>query len=477
MRVRAHTSALHGPAGMSVAFLLALLIGASAMAEDVVRLDVTRAAHTYMGFGANIWPGDLAVEKAIADIGMTWVRLWAGCPENPPGTDATREEFDAYWRRHPGNDQLRKTATMIARRKLKTVLCVGSPPSAWLGPGHVLKPEYHGAFARMWGSAVLVHREAGISPTYIELYNEPDGFWGIHVSPSVNAKLTRMVRAELDARGFRDVGICGPGTAHADWGEVGDQYVNAMDAAAVGALAAWSNHAWEWKPDRIHADNGHAYLREEWPSVMDAIRRKDPGPKRPVIVTEFATKAYVFHGTRYVDQGAGRSVLCASDTASYAARVVTNAIHLLNGGANALIVWEGADQSWSNHEWGLMTRPERGSRPRPVYHALAAAFSTVPVGARILRQDGDTGCAVVGLRKGETIVFVAANGTSRDRSVRIPVTGAWQLRRRTLRAFGGATCAVADAEITLRLPRDAVISVSVTAGRRPQAAGRKPTRS
>lgn len=447
--------------------MMAVLATGVYSSTDVVRLDVKRTGHAYAGFGANIWPGDLAVARAIEDLGMTWVRLWAGCPENPPGPDGTREQFDAYWRGHPGADALRQTARMISRYKLKTVLCVGSPPSSWLGPGYVLKAEYHSAFARLWGSAVLAHREAGIRPTYVELYNEPDGFWGIHVSPSDNAALIRKVRAELDARGFRDVGICGPGTAHADWGDAGDPYINAMDSDTVQALSAWSNHAWEWNPGRIHAEEGHGYLRMAWPSVRNAILRKDPGSQRPIIITEFATKAHVFHGTQYTDQGAGQSDECASDTASYAARVVTNAIHLVNGGANALIVWEGADQSWSNHEWGLMTRPERGSKPRPVYRALAAVFPLIPVGSKALRVEGDTVCAVAGFVRGDRIVVVAANGTSAARDVRVTVAGVGTLKRPTIRTFGGATCAVSGSSITLHLPRDAVIAVAASAVRAP----------
>mgnify|MGYP000923870119 CR=1 FL=1 len=52
--------------------------------------------------------------------------------------------------------------------------------------------------------------------------------------------------------------------------------------------------------------------------------------------------------------------------------------------ANAAILWEAADQEWSNHEWGLLRRPSQGSTPRPVLHALQTLLPWIPAGARVV---------------------------------------------------------------------------------------------
>ena len=391
--------------------------------------------HRYSGFGANIWPGDPMAAHVCGTLGMTWVRLWTNYHGAAPGPDATREQLDAGWQAHPGNDGLRTTAAMIRSRRLNTVLCLGAPPPEWLGAHKELLPDYHGAFVRLWGSAVKHHIRLGVTPRYIELYNEPDGDWSVHVSPVDNARLLVQVREELDQLGLRHIGICGPGTARADWGDSGDAYIHALDAPALQALGAWSNHAWEWNTAAINAPEGRTFLRTAWESIRNSIRRHDSSLRRPIFVTEFATKATQFHGVRYRDPGAGLSEACASDTRGYATRVVENALHLLNGGANTLMVWESADQPWSNHEWGLLTRPSRGSTPRPVFHALRAVAPMIAVPSHVLRVQHPGDVTVGAFRSGRVLTVVLANGSDRTHAVRCEIRDTRSLAQTAWRSY------------------------------------------
>lgn len=381
-----------------------------------ILFDVSRTAQRVAGFGANIWPGDLTVEGMFRSLRLNHARLWLGLPPDPaPRAAATRDEFDRWWATYPGAEPLRATAALARRLRLRVILCIGNPPVAWLGEGRRLKPEYHTAFARLWGAAVHHCASLGLRPPYLELYNEPDGDWNIHVPPAENGELVKRVRAELDDRGYRDVGIVGPGTAHIDWGPEGERWVNALDEEAVRALAAWSIHAWEWGLPAINAEGGQTYVRQVWPHFEASLRRKDPRRRLPLLITEYATKATCFHGVEYPSPDGGRKELAASDTVPYAVRVYENTLSLLNGGANAAILWEAADQEWSNHEWGLLRRPSQGSTPRPVLHALQTLLPWIPAGARVvpaLRQcDAPYAAAFV---KDQRLVVALANGTHRE---------------------------------------------------------------
>ncbi len=391
--------------------------------------------HRYAGFGANIWPGDPTFERVCQTLNMTWVRLWTNFHGDAPGPDVDYGQLDAHWSLSPGNDALRATAGTIRAHRLNTVLCLGAPPTGWLGTRKELLPEYHSAFVRLWGSVVRHHVRMGVTPRYIELYNEPDGDWSVHVSAIDNSRLISQVRDELDRLGFRHVGICGPGTARADWGESGDAYIHALDTNAVKALSAWSNHAWEWNAAAINTPEGRMYLRSAWESIRNSIRKRDPAFRRPILVTEFATKATQFHGKRYRDPGAGLSHACASDTHAYAIRVLENAMHLLNGGANALMVWECADQEWSGHEWGLLTRPSRGSAPRPVFHALASVFPLVPVPARVLLVTHSDLLTAGAFRSADRLTIVLVNGDDCNREVRCTIHPACSLKQIAWRSY------------------------------------------
>jgi len=446
---------------------------AQAAPLERIHYDLARSSHTLEGFGANVWPGCPAAERVFRGLGMRFARLWIGCHGSPPPPDAPREAFDAYWRASPGLAPAVSTGRALAARGVRILLGLGAPPEEWMGPGKRLRPEFHEAFARLWGAAVHVHNDAGVPVRWIELYNEPDGNWSVHVPPADNARVIRLVRAELDARGLRDVGIAAPGTAHADHGPAGDPWVEAMDPATAAAVAVWSNHAWEWNLRAIHAPNGGAYLRDAWSGFLGSVRRKDPERTRPIYVTEYATKAHVFDGIDLGDPGKGRSERCATDTVPYAIRVVENTLHLANAGAQALLVWEAADQPWSNHEWGLVKRPEKAGEPRPVYHALRAVLPHIPPDSRVLVAGSPAPTvASAAFRRGPRLVWVAANGSTETSDVEAAFAGASRLRAVETAVFAGGgaqpRASLSGATVRARLPPRTVITVvlNIEQGRR-----------
>lgn len=423
--------------------------------------DAARPAQVVQGFGVNAWPGEKAMSGLIRELGLRWVRLWIGTRGAPPeGADAAA--MDRHWTdAGPKPETLRATAAW----GVKTVAGLGAPPKEWLGLRNRLPASRHADFARYWAAGVKHLDACGLRPALIELYNEPDGTWSVHVTPEENAAIVKLVRAELDARGFRDVGIAGPGTAHCDWKDDGDTYVRAMDAATLRSLAAWSNHAWEWDSSAINSANGPAYLRSHWPGELAPIRAKDPDGLRPIFVTEYATKATEFLGTRY-EENLATSRRAASDSASYAVRVFGNTLELLDGGASVLMLWEGVDPSWSDKSWGILRSRREGHAPRPVFHALKTLLPHVPEGARVLtpvrRPDRIEGAA---MRKDGRIVIGLANGRAETGRVGVAISNAGALRVANALAFrdgkaGEAPApAIAGNRFEVLLPPDGTMTV------------------
>ncbi len=384
-----------------------------------IEFDAGIRAQKILGFGANIWPADMNVFSVYKDMKLTWARLWFD-PGDPP-TNLTREQMDAYWTGYATSRQLPyviQSADMLKKYGAKTIFTIGNPPGSWLGPGKSLPKERFNDFAVWLVSCMKFYISHGVKIHYVELYNEPDGDWNVHIFPVDNATITKLVRKELDARGLHKIGILGPGLSHLVSDPAGDPMVNAMDEEAVRSLAGWSSHAWEWNSAAVDAEGGQSFVRRVWPYQMASYKRKDPKGRLPIFVTEYCNQANIYHG-----EPTPKGMLTA-DRPAFAARVVENTLSLLNGGANVLVYWQGADQTWDPGNAGFIGDSLHKGAPRPVFYAMKAICARLQPDSYVLKPiKQDASIYSAAFIKDNRLVLAMVNGTPQTCTRTVHISG------------------------------------------------------
>ncbi len=383
-----------------------------------ITIDIGNISHPVKGFGAHIWAGDMDVEPILRELRMRYVRLTVGPNwfnvKNTPPTDSTREEMDRFLINNFDGDgeprlkNMKNTWQMVQRLGLETIMIQFTAPDNWLSQDgqRRLLPQHLDDYARYWGSLLILMRQHGIMPTYIELVNEPEGDWCTRIPPEEYNRLVILTRKELDDRGFEHVGIVGPGLAWLDHDGGGKRWVEALTQDGLDALAGWSTHVWD---DKFQPDADVQFVADKWTRFRDAVRRKDPKWTRPILVTEYATGAHVFYGIAY-DPVESNGNNRASDSHPYAIRVFEQTLVHINRGASVLIVWEARDQLWSHHAWGLST--SNGER-RPAFYALRTLLPHIPTDAMALKKTWpDSPVRVAGFVNNERLTLALANGST-----------------------------------------------------------------
>ncbi len=372
------------------------------------------------GFGVQAWDEDIVqVEKLIDVLKLKFLRLPVDHVKNMPIKKGTMEEYEKYFAGFIDEDaEKRSLWKMAAKKDVDVILVAFGVPKIWRDSIENFMPTYHKEFVKMWGAIVAQYEKAGMHPRYVELFNEPNGSWDGLVPPADYNKIVKQVRAELDRRGFNNVGIIGPGRAMI---EGPDKRIEALDDEGVASMAAWSVHGWEWDKG-INRNNGIHHIGRIWPEFKKSVDEKDPGHRRPLFITEYATFATRFHGKSYpsVKNNYEKS---ASDTIPWAVRVYANTLHFINGGATAVIYWQASDQWWEEAGWGLFRRRKDGSTPRPVYYALKSLSQNIPAGARVFKVPEDDDLVIGGFLTEEQITLAFANGSSSSVQRKIQISG------------------------------------------------------
>ncbi len=368
--------------------------------------DVGNATHGHevMGFGANVWNGDSQVHGLVHDLNLKYARMFYGSSSPPDNvTGFTRADYDAIFAGLP----LSATIDMLQAHSVSVIVTPGIPGN-WLDSSKTIKPEYLQPIAMIDGALVDAMARLGQAPAFIEPFNEPDGDWSGHVPPASYNTVVKALRAELDARGLHSVGIDGPGLAHVDL-EGRDIYVDTLDVQGVAAISAWALHGWEWSAE-ARADM--VFFRKVFADgFIKSIHAKDPGRTKPVFITEYSTFAY-----NNVD-GVPDSV-----SIPFAIRVVENTLSFLNGGANALVYWQGADQSWDpTNIWSFLRLNGTG---RPVFQAAKILYPKIPIGARVVPIDNQAyGAYASVFSTGNATILMLVNRHSSNQTITVRAKG------------------------------------------------------
>ncbi|MCP4641331.1 MAG: hypothetical protein GY851_12895 [bacterium] len=447
------------------AFILAVplaLLTAAASAQDTITFDARATSHTFLGFGTQVWTGDLSVEPVLRDLNMRYVRVSAGHFSGTVDVDGWGDaEHDAAFATEPWEPH-KQTWALCEKHDVDIIFNIFGAPENWVMDKprkNSLNPEYYGHYTKRLAAALASLHQAGVKPLGIEIFNEQDGTWNCYVPPKGYAEIVRLLREELDQRGFRDLLIFGPGIAHIDTGDR-ERYIDALDQDTANMIGAWSIHGYQWDKRYNHDP---AYGRESYCRGFDAsLLEKDPDRKRPAFVTEFAPyKIYENEDDCIEEPG-------------FAVRSVEDALSFLNSGANAILFWEAADMSWSPDRHHGLIRLDK--TPRPVFRAFETVFQDLPANARILaapevKGDGASSPHVYGsaFLDDDTLHIALVSCADAPQSAIVRITGldaALKLGR--VRVFEkdaiveGAVEAREDCAFRAEVPALGVVSVRLT---------------
>ena len=429
----------------------------SGLGAQTIRLDLAQTDQQVLGFGGQIWAGDARGRTALVELDARFARLQHGVnfftfPTQPP-TDSNllagdnfsdMKSYIAANFNGPGGNEpwhlpsIKSTQTWANANSVALIVNEFQIAYGFLNSGHTqMETSRVDDYATFWAAMLSYLADNNVHPSYIELANEPNGTWNGRITSTDYNTLVKQTRSVLDARGFTNVGILGPGVNVL--GEV--SWINALDGNGVESLAGWSTHTWD---DNLGID-ARAGLFE---SAVDA---KDPD--KPVFITEYATSLTEFNGVNYGSPESGGD---AADQPEFAVQVVKNTLSLINHGASALLVWEAADQSWSSKRWGLK---RLDGTDRPALNAIKSFLDLLPDNAIALEQTwNDPEITAAGFIKDGELIVALANTLNAAKSRTLELANASGVLQfdRGLQCSDGVvtpvTYAVSENSVSLQLP-------------------------
>ena len=377
---------------------------------QTISMDLQQTDQQVLGFGGQIWAGDTTGQSALSELGARYARLQHGVnfftfPTQPPtDTNLVADDNFTAMKNHiaanfngPGGSEswhlpsIQNTQSWANTNGVELIINEFQIAYSFLNSSNTqMLTNRVDDYATFWGAMLSYLNDHGVRPAFIELANEPNGTWnGRITSPNYNT-LAAQTRNVLDAHGFSDVGILGPGL-----NVLGDtSWVDALDSTSVDSLAGWSTHTWDdWK-----GIDAQAQIFE------NAVDAKDPN--KPIFITEYATSIMTFNGASYGSPESGGD---AADQPAFAVQSYNNILALVNHGAGALVFWEAADQSWSNLTWGL--KRENGSN-RPSYFALKTLLDLLPDDSTAVEQTwSDAEITAAAFLADDKLIVALANTT------------------------------------------------------------------
>jgi hypothetical protein len=389
-------------------------IDESDVADDAVTYDVSDTSHEFMGFGAHIWG-------------------YGNTTEYPNLLDYRQQALEELNIKYVRIENVAETATltdMQATRAITDALGIEWVYMAWIAPGFMdgsgMLNDIPG-FATWWKDEVDYLYANGMPVEYIELMNEPDswGAWSTGITYSDYNLLVKDLRPKLDTAGYSNVGIVGAGPAGMD---VCDDYMNALDANGIAAMAAWSAHSW----GSADAPETETRVRDNMTIPGDAV-----DATLPKFVTEYATHERNFHGVSSPpgDNYGGWNdsnvfpYYATANRIPFGVRTYANTLGLLNGGANSPFIWQLIDEPTETitgskrKNWGGL---DLWGNPKPVYGMLKTLYPKIPVGSMVITPPNQSGNATYtgACRNNNLIVIGIANEQDTSQNNTITLTNA-----------------------------------------------------
>ena len=355
-------------------------------ADPIPCCDFDAAAARPIGplrLGFQIWPLHLPsmVEQASA-LSPRIVRFsvgpyWRDLPALP--TDADLDGVRAYVWQALAKDEAAWRAAAAAQHRLEVpgggpaverLLIIWEPPLSDIdgpelrvhGSKREARPEAITLNARFYIALIEGARRLGFRVDSVEIANEPDGAWNMHIPPDIYLDLLFALRREAANAGVTLPRLAGPGLAF--FGSLRQFFSDTLLAKRIlGEVDIVSAHAWD---DRL----GHDIIAEakDARGLLDALGWRDP-----IMISEFAP-TYPLEEDRTLKRGpdqregnAGGAPL-VSDLRRYAPSTTELALALAAAGFNPLVYWEFMDPPWGTVSYGLL---QATGKPRPALRGLA----------------------------------------------------------------------------------------------------------
>lgn len=406
--------------------------------------DVKQTSHQMSGFGGQIWMDDEAVALDIAKD-QKWSMVRVNIQDKKPAVKNQKKkdrdklnlplsniknvDFKTHWDSLDAGE-MKEFHRQLETRRIIPIYAFLKDEPRWLDSNNKFISNYINEVAEYWAAHVGWMKKNGVSPKYIELFNEPDYKTGGIVSPKDYNEIVKAVRKKLDERGYKDTLIVGPGTAHFDLKPNDPNYIEALDPDGVNAIGAWSLHSYEWgwggSTDPKWDINSPKYVRNHWKDdqgLLKSINSKDPNHSKPIFLTEHATKSNKYYDSQYDSNDQDKNQNFASKTQSYGVRVFGNALTFINNHVNGVILFQAQDQGWDKTHWGMMSE---NKFKRPVYYTMQTLSSAVPPGAMVLKSplQDESDIYAAAFIAGDRFIAAFANGTQTERAVTVTVNNA-----------------------------------------------------
>ena len=383
----------------------------------------------YQGYGIGIQTADLDYPTAFEELAPQFVRMelgpdWNLIPEKiAPGK--TVEEYLSFIQENYNADypnrtyQAQRAFRYLNQKNTKIVLTIFDLPNQWIAekrPNKIFPPHVED-LARFHTAHLLHLKNLGIKIDYIELANEPDGWWCGQIPPSDYAHLVERSHHHFQAHGLSQTKILGPGLTliHSELNT--KPHFDAIEQNGHEYLFGWSTHGWD---EGICENARPEYLYNRWKRpFLESIRTIEPARKKPIFVTEYGCKVTQIGGQSWRSPMKYKTDTFV-DTWEYAVRVIAHSISHLNNGANALILYRLSDSDWNKSGWGFVVPQENGQyRKKPVYDAVKETLKTLPAGGLILApkwyvHDEPITLSIIHREEEQSYHILASNFTTRQ---------------------------------------------------------------
>ena len=389
-------------------------------------IEIEHTFGKYTGMGIGIHDSDVLYPRAFDELKPQYVRMEFGPHwdnlENLIPSGITVEEYVAYLDSNyngDGYDRLNNaklTYDFLQKRGIEILKIQFELPGHWRtnDEASLFLAEHVEDLARFHTAHLLYLKKHGIKIDYIELANEPDGFWNGHIEAKDYARLVKLSDELLEEHGLEDVKILGPGLTFLHLHGWAPPYFDALEEVGVHHLDGWSTHIWD---EVEFLTSRPEFTYNIWKPFAKRVSELDPEHKMPIFVSEYASEVLEYEGKRSASPRDQKDDTIV-DTWPYAVRVIANSISNLNRGANALILYRLTNADWHSTGWGFVqTTGENEFKPKPVYGAVTMALSTLPKGSVALKpewysdEDAITLSCLL-LSEEKRLEIVAANSTS-----------------------------------------------------------------
>jgi len=331
--------------------------------------------------GFHLWPLDArsflshAAELRPGIVRFSVGPFWPDLPAIDVAADL--DEVRRYvWEAISPHAEKWRDAAMAQRRlagaanQVDELLIIWQPPLTNLdsvelrrrGSRRTIQREAIVVFARFYIALIESARRLGFRIDLVEIANEPDGAWNMHIPLEHYVELLEALRKESADAKVALPRIAGPGLAflrsmasYLSDRELAGRMLRLLDVVSV--------HAWDDRVGNDILDEARAVRR-----LLDGL-----GWRSPILVSEFAP-TYPTPEDRSAKRGPdqrGRTQSgdpLVSELPRYAPATVELALALSALGFNPLVYWEFQDPAWGSVSYGLL---DTVGRPRPAYGSWA----------------------------------------------------------------------------------------------------------